>query len=164
MPYPKIIFVVGHSNWGKSATLRALTNGDYRVRKIKIEGVQYFIRRMSNDDRPKSFINRMTSVNPNKWPNILAALCPDFDDPSKKTGTVLQALQDKGYKLFFWVLQKQYGTEEVINPAEISHLRLFGQVEIFTEVAQARVRAEKFKAFVVSVAASNSSIENISDD
>ncbi|MDO9358387.1 MAG: hypothetical protein Q7T70_05285 [Polaromonas sp.] len=150
MPKPKVIFVVGHSNWGKSETLRALTGGNWRVRRTKIADVEYFIRRMSNDDQPKSFIKRMTTIHPDIWPNIIAALCPDFDDSSKKTSAVLQALRDKGYRLFFWVLHEQYGTGELISPAEISSLRAFGKVELFSEVAEAGVRGKKLKAFIAS--------------
>ncbi len=105
---------------------------------------------MSNDDLPASFIKRMTTIHPDVWPNIIAALCPDFDDPEKKTAAVLQALRDKGYKLFFWVLHGQYGTGERIKSAEISRLRSFGKVELFTEVAEASARAKKFKAFVAT--------------
>jgi len=150
MPKPKVFFVVGHSNWGKSKTLRALTNEDYRVRRTTISGVEYFIRRMSNDDLPDSFIEWMTMVNPKKWPNILATLCPDFEDPDKGTVAVLQALQDKGYKLFFWVLSKKFGTNDFIQAHEISRLRAFGKVEVIKDEWEASVRGKKFKAFVIS--------------
>jgi hypothetical protein len=152
MSKPKVFFVVGHSNWGKSETLRALTGGSHRVRRTTISGVEYFIRRMSNDDLPESFIKRMTTINPANWPNILAALCPDFDDPEKKTAVVLQALRDKGYELFFWVLHGQYGTGALIQPAELSRLRTFGKVELLSEAAEASARSKKFKAFVASAA------------
>ena len=150
MAKPKVFFVVGHSNWGKSKTLRALTNGNHRVRRTSISGIEYFIRRMSNDDLPESFIKRMTTFRPAIWPNIIAALCPNFDDPEKQTAEVLKSLQDKGYKLFFWVLQKQYGTGTIIRPAELSRLRAFGKVELFREIAEADARSRKFKAFVAS--------------
>ena len=107
---------------------------------------------MSNDDLPESFIKRMTTIQPTIWPNILAALCPDFDNPEKKTAEVLQSLRDNGYKLFFWVLHGQYGTDEIIKPAEVSRLRKFGKVDIFSEAAEASTRGKKFKAFVASSA------------
>ena len=105
---------------------------------------------MSNDDLPESFIERMMTIDPDVWPNVIAALCPDFDDPEKETATVLQALRDKGYKLFFWVLHGQYGTGELIKAAEISRLRSFGKVELFTEVAEASSRARTLKAFIAT--------------
>jgi len=105
---------------------------------------------MSNDDLPESFIKRMSTIHPDQWPYIIAALCPDFEDPEKETATVLQALKDKGYKLFFWVLQKQYGVDELITAAELSRLRSYGKVELITEEAEAHVRAKKFRAFIAA--------------
>lgn len=151
MSKPKVVFVVGHSNWGKSQTLRALTGDSHRVRRTEIAGTEYFIRRMSNDDQPEGFIKRMKAMQPDFWPQILAALCPDFDDPEKDTAAVLQSLRDKGYKLFFWVLAKQYGTDDRIQKTEISQLRSFGKVEIYDDEAEAHVRAKKFKAYVAAI-------------
>ena len=151
MSKPKVIFIVGHSNWGKSQTLRALTGDSHRVRRMEIEDTEYFIRRMSNDDQPEGFIKRMKAMHPDSWPQILAALCPDFDDPEKDTAVVLKSLRDKGYKLFFWVLAKQYGTDRHIDKAEISRLRSFGKVEVFDGEAEANVRAKKFKAYVAAI-------------
>lgn len=153
MSKPKVIFIVGHSNWGKSQTLRELTGGSHRVRRTKIGGIEYFIRRMSNDDQPAGFIKRMGAMDPAYWPYILAALCPDFMNKTKATAMVLQHLKDKGYKLFFWVQSQQYGTSETILRTEISSLRTFGQVEIFSEVAEANIRAKKFKAYITNVSA-----------
>lgn len=153
MPHPRVFFVVGHSNWGKSATLRALTSGDYRVRKTTIASVEYFIRRMSNDDAPISFIKRMSTILPVHSPYIIGALCPDFDDPSKGTTAVLKKLQDEGYKLFFWVLKKQYGTDKFIEASEIDRLRSFGKVELVTDVAEASERAKILKAYIASIGA-----------
>jgi hypothetical protein len=150
MHKPSVVFVVGHSNWGKSKTLRALTNDNYRVHRTTISGVEYFVRRMSNDDLPESFIKWMTTVQPEKWPDILAALCPDFDDPEKETADVLQALKDKGYRLFFWVLHKKFGANEFVQSSEISRLRTFGKVEVVNDEWEASVRGRKFKAFIAS--------------
>ena len=148
---PKIVFVVGHSNWGKSRTLKALTGESHRVRRTQIAGVEYFIRRMSNDDQPKSFIERMAAMEPDRWPQILAALCPDFDNPTKATATVLQGLRDRGYKLYFWVLTQQHGTGESIRSCEISRLRKYGKVELFSKQAEAAIRAKNFRAYVRSI-------------
>jgi hypothetical protein len=48
---PKIVFVVGHERWGKSKTLRSLTNGNIHRRRIIISGTEFYVRRMSNDDK-----------------------------------------------------------------------------------------------------------------
>lgn len=148
---PKVVFVVGHSNWGKSQTLRELTDGSYNVRRTEIAGIEYFIRRMSNDDQPEGFVKRMKGMRPGRWPQILAALCPDFEDREKCTAEVLLTLRDKGYSLFFWVLAKQYGTDARIQANQIAQLRTFGEVEIFEGVAEAAVRAKKFRAYVRSI-------------
>ena len=67
----RIAFIVGHESWGKSETL-----GQSRT----------FVRGMSNDDRPTSFIYFMDTT---KRPAIIAALCPKFealnDDSLNKT-------------------------------------------------------------------------------
>jgi hypothetical protein len=108
---------------------------------------------MSNDDQPEGFIKRMKAMDPADWPYILAALCPDFTDPTKATAVVLQALRDKGYKLFFWVQSQQYGTNETILKADISRLRSFGKVEVFSGAAEANLRAKKFKIFISTAGA-----------
>ena len=105
---------------------------------------------MSNDDLPESFVKRMSTIHPDHWPYIIAALCPDFEDSKKETAIVLQALKDKGYKLFFWVLQKQYGTDEIITAGQLSRLRSFGKVEVVTEVAEAGARAKMFQTYIAS--------------
>ena len=151
MSKPKVVFVVGHSNWGKSQTLRALTGGSHRIRRTEIAGIEYFIRRMSNDDQPKGFVKWMKAMHPDRWPQILAALCPDFDNPAKDTAGVLQSLRDNGYKLYFWVLRSQYGTDNRISSTDISRLRSFGKVDIFDEIAEANARAKRFKAYVKDV-------------
>jgi hypothetical protein len=151
MPKPKIAFVVGHKHWGKSQTLRALTGGNFHQTRAHILDAEFFIRRMSNDDYPKGFIKKMLSLDPAGWPYVIAALCPEFEDPRAKTQTILESLRAKGYQLFFWVMERQYGTSNVIAPGEISRLRRFGEVEVMAKTAEAEVRARKFKAFVSKV-------------
>lgn len=106
---------------------------------------------MSNDDQPKGFVKWMKAMHPDRWPQILAALCPDFDNPAKDTAGVLQSLRDNGYKLYFWVLRSQYGTDNRISSTDISRLRSFGKVDIFDEIAEANARAKRFKAYVKDV-------------
>ena len=151
MAKPKIAFVVGHSDWGKSKTLRALTNGNYWIKRTKINGVEFFVRRMSNDDLPDSFIRKMKSMNPAVWPHIIAALCPNFDDAKVSTRSILSDLRGKGYQLFFWVIQCQHGTDEVVSPGELALLRQFGKVEVFADRSEAEVRAKRFASFIKNV-------------
>jgi hypothetical protein len=153
MPKPKIAFVVGHENWGKSETLRALTNGDRYQKKCEIGGVEFFVRRMSNDDIPEthSFEKFMNSLDPTKNPNIIAALCPNFQDVDRATELVLESLRKKGYQLFFWVMENQYGTDRAIAANDISHLRTVGEVEVVSGMHEANARASNFKRFVTGV-------------
>jgi hypothetical protein len=147
----KIAFVVGHANWGKSKTLRALTNGDFRLRKTMIGGVEFFIRRMSNDDQPEGYIKFMMSLDPALRAYLIAALCPQFDDPKAATDTILTTLRAKDYQLFFWVIEHQYGTSEVVTAKEIQRLRDFGKVEMFSTTAESTARAKSFKNYVSNV-------------
>lgn len=148
MSKPKIAFVVGHSNWGKSLTLKALTNGDRYQRRVTIKDVEFLIRRMSNDDLPESFINFMGSVDPASVPAIIAALCPNFEDAQAATESVLVGLRAKGYKLFFWVMEQQYGTGKVMPAADIKRLGKYGTVKVFSKNAEAQARARAFRTFV----------------
>ncbi len=147
----KIVFVVGHAHWGKSQTLRALTNDDFRVRKIGIGGEEFFIRRMSNDDQPEGYIKFMQSVYPATKPNLIATLCPNFHNPDAATESILSTLRANGYKMFFWVIEHQYGNVGAVTAKEISRLRKFGKVEIFSRKFEATARAKNFKRFVSSV-------------
>ena len=61
MEKARIVFIVGHRRWGKSTTLTALANGMRRF--ISLAGVEFFIRRMSHDDRPDEFFAEMDGVN-----------------------------------------------------------------------------------------------------
>jgi hypothetical protein len=144
----KVIFIVGHERWGKSETLRALTNGDYYQRKITISGIPFFVRRMSNDDKPGEYIRFVKSVDPLCKPYIIAALCPNFERKKAMTKYVLATLQSKGYELFFWVIESQYKTSNVVTSLEIQCLREFGKVEVYAKKTEADVRSKSFKRFI----------------
>ena len=151
MSYPKIAFVVGHANWGKSSTLRALTGGSHHVRRIELKETRFLLRRMSNDDRPESFDKLMKRLEPSSWPYVLAALCPNFHDDKVNLESIFDSLREKGYKLFFWVIEHQFGTSETVRPTELTSLRRFGRVEVYSARSEARVRAARFRTFVEQV-------------
>ena len=48
--------------YGQSFTLRALTKGNSYQKYIVIEGVQFFIRRMSNDDQPAGYFDFIREI------------------------------------------------------------------------------------------------------
>ena len=143
-----IVFVVGHENWGKSKTLRSLTNEDWRKRHVKISGHEFFIRRMSNDDQPKGYFDFMKSLSPEEKELLIAALCPNFERESAQTEEILNILKNKGYKLYFWVIECQFGTNEKIKPEEISKLRSFGEVFVLATKESSDARAKKLKMYI----------------
>jgi hypothetical protein len=142
------VFVVGHEDWGKSRTLRALTNGNTYQRRITINEEEFYIRRMSNDDQPDSYVLFMKSLDPSRYPYLIAALCPNFERKDAHTASILRTLKQKGYELFFWVIKHQYGTSEVVTADQLSQLRGFGRVEVFQEVVEASARSRHFREFV----------------
>jgi hypothetical protein len=143
----RVVFVVGHAHWGKSTTLRALTQPNPQRRYIEIGEDEFFIRRMSNDDRPKEFYKFMGKVKPSNWPALIVAFCPVFDDP--RTSQCLKALRRKRYRPFFWVLRWQYGGTRFITPEEIATLRNYGQVKIYgVRHAEAHARAIALRRFI----------------
>lgn len=145
----KIAFVVGHSNWGKSSTLRALTKDDFRVRWHTISKVDFFIRRMSNDDQEQGYIDFMGRITPAKYETMIATLCPklgDFENPAEK---ILDNLRNKGFQLFFWVIEKEQGQgERVISKREIAMLRQYGTIEINSGKFTSKQNAKLFSSFI----------------
>jgi len=159
MQQKRVSFVVGHEHWGKSRTLRALTNGDSYQRKITIGGVEFYVRRTSNDDFPERYVEFMNSRDPNTMPNLIASLCPKFeklnnyDNTLKIADAVLRALRGKGYQLFFWVIEHRWGNPaSVVTENEISELYRYGPVQVFSEIdAKDSVRAAELRTFVADV-------------
>jgi len=148
MSKSRIVFVVGHSHWGKSQTLRELTAGNHRVRRTAIDRSEFFIRRMSNDDRLREYLRRMGSLDPASWPYVIAALCPRFDG-ANSIEDLLDELRTRGYRLFFWVIEQQYGKpENSVSSGEMQELRRFGRVEVLVGQHEAASRAKKLKAFI----------------
>jgi hypothetical protein len=143
MTKPQAFLVVGHANWGKSRTIRALT-GDRWGRVSLIEHA-FFIRLMSNDDLPltryRSFITRLR---PGRDHLVVAPYCPE---QARRT-PLLQAWAQK-YSLRFWVLEHSYVGDRRITAEEIARLRRAGIVEVFSrQGAQAGERAHVLGRFI----------------
>lgn len=146
----RVVFVVGHANWGKSRASRALTDGNPHRRRIQLGGVAFFIRRMSNDDRPDGFYAFIDCVVPAENPNLIVAFCPQFKE--RRTRWCLETLREKGYRLFFLVMRQQYGTTQVVTPDEITTLRQYGRVETFEEgQAEDTTRARALRIFIENI-------------
>jgi len=119
---PQAFLVVGHSHWGKSTTLRALT-GSARIKKIVIDGKGFFVRKMSNDDKPRDYSDFISNLDPTKKPLVIMAYCPE---------TVLINALAKKYELFFWILEHKFDDTTSISASEIEALRALGHVECYS--------------------------------
>lgn len=153
----RAVFVVGHEHWGKTRTLRALMRiGVGEGRRVTIGDQEFLVRTTSNDDRPKRYREFMAST---EWFYLVAALCPkfkkltNFDNPRKEVDETLQCLQQRGYRLFFWVIEHKWSDPSlVVEPDELSELRRYGTVEIFAgQRVEAEQRAGEFRDFVMNV-------------
>ena len=145
----KIIFVVGHSNWGKSKTLKCLTNDSRYVKTYTINDINWFIRRMSNDDYSKSYCNFMKNLNAEINPNVIAAFCPNFEEKrNEETIEILNSLKNKGYNLYFWVIEHQFVTKKKMYSSFIDKIKNFGEVEIYSKCGEADLRALALKDFI----------------
>jgi hypothetical protein len=143
----RVVFVVGHANWGKSRTLRALTDGNVHQRRIQLGEAEFFIRRMSNDDRPDDFYDFVREVQPLRRPDLILAFCPKFQEPQPRR--CLEQLQSKSYRLFFWVLRERYANGRFVTPDEIATLGEYGRVEIFDSGrAREHARARALRSFI----------------
>jgi len=148
MPKGKAFVIVGHWNWGKSRTLRQLSDGR-RPGWIEIAGTRVFVKRMSNDDIPKSLADFLKKIDPEIKVIIVIALCPNFHEPYAKTEAILKLLVAK-YTPYFFVLKKCYSRSEEVTEAEIRALRAIGTVEVFQRRAEDTVRAKALKHLIKS--------------
>ncbi len=144
----KIVFVCGHSNWGKSETLAALTDWEHRKRWTEIDGVDFWVKRMSNDDRPKEYFGIMGRLDPASEPHVLAAMCPEFESPKADPSELLTRLRDRGYRLYFWVMEHQYGRPYSVTADQIARLKTFGDVDVFSRRVEAEERAAALRAYI----------------
>ena len=151
MDKSRVFLVVGHSNWGKSRTLRALTNGVLTKGLhpwITIDERQFFVRMMSNDDvpssNPTSYPTLIHNLTPEQIPFVIMAYCPEKDSSSP----LITALAKK-YEIFAWVLEHKYDCKESIKESEIKALRKFGMVECYTpKHTEAEARATALVQFI----------------
>ncbi len=146
----KIFFVVGHKHWGKSKTLARLTN-DKRPAWSVVNGERFFIRRMSNDDRPGKFFEFLKSLKANKKTHVIIALCPTFEDKAKraKISAALGKLKAE-YLLFFFVLKHAFrNPRREIKAREFKKLERFGKARMFPLArAEKERRAKAFREFI----------------
>ncbi|MEI9918162.1 MAG: hypothetical protein WDO14_05095 [Bacteroidota bacterium] len=140
----KAFILIGHSNWGKSKTLKSLI-GSVRVTHWTIKGVDFFVRRISNDDDEESLINFVDKRTVNKG-NIIITFCPSFDK-GKQVEAILKKLK-KDFSLHFFVLKHKYRSDEIIPDTEVAVLKKYGSVYVYPKDTEAAERARAFKAFI----------------
>jgi hypothetical protein len=144
----KAFILVGRAHWGKSYTLRELTGGSRSIRHTVINGIRFFVRKMSNTDFWESFIAFIQTVTVDRLIISFSAGTPN------DTG-ILDILKAR-YELFFFVLERRYGSPaRTISAAEIAVFKKYSaRVCVYTKTdAPASARASAFKAFVAESAA-----------
>ena len=145
----KAFILVGHSNWGKSRTLHKLISPKIRGWWQLKEDIWIFVKTMSNDDVVESLVNFVKSITPSSNRFVIIALCPDFNNPIKKTKEILTDIESK-YVLFFFVLKNDYGNTRNIGDDEISVLKQLGTVTVSEGNIEDSNRATNFRIFIES--------------
>lgn len=142
----KAFLVVGHSSWGKSFTLRQLTNDSPRVRRVELDGSVFYIRRMSNDDHETKLLNFVKNKLNTKGNHAIIAFCPVFD-AGRKSKEILDILE-KDFDLYFFVIKRRFNGAEEVSDKEIEVLMQYGKCEILNDRIESGLRAERLKAFI----------------
>lgn len=142
----KAFVVVGHSHWGKSRTLRELTNSK-RKAWIQLNGFRIFVRRMSNDDIAKGLRDFLRDIDNNDKDIIIITLCPSFDKPERKTKEILELLRNK-YTPYFFILKRKYKGHGEILESEINELSSIGRVEILDGKIDDTERAKHLRRYI----------------
>lgn len=140
----KAFLVVGHKQWGKSRTLKALTDDNHQARGVSIANHRLFIRRMSNDDKPNDFRKLVRTLRPSRHEFVILAFCPVFDDDADE---ILSDLKER-YDLHSFVLKHSYDGGRHISDDEIAALRGFGKIEVLDRQVEATDRADALRAFI----------------
>jgi hypothetical protein len=143
MASPSAFLVVGHKQWGKSRTIRALRK---KRGWVTIGGQDFFVRRMSNDDPPeKGYEDFIAGLDPREKPYVLIAYCPEEGSPR-----LLRALTAK-YRVYAFILDHSYTDDRRISANEVAGLRQYARIEVFTPVGQpATDRARALERFITA--------------
>jgi GTPase SAR1 family protein len=151
MKKPIAILVAGHSNWGKSATLKALTEGRL-FRSYQLSGADFFIRRMSNDDYTEAYKDFIDECVAAPSGNILAAFCPHFETGDLRFSEHSLAQLQTRYDLYIFALKYQYHTDNRITDHELTSMARFGEVRIFDDQnAESEDRAVALEDYIATI-------------
>ena len=143
--------VIGHANWGKSKTLKALTEGNVHIKHKMFKEKIFFIRRMSNDDLSEKYKIFTLALDQKYDENIIVSFCPNIDNRIKDTIFILKNLESK-YELHSFILKHQYGSNSIISSDEIDLVNTYSKdILIYTKVnAESEERAQALKKYIDS--------------
>jgi hypothetical protein len=140
MSKPVAFLVVGHRQWGKSRTIRALAR---KPGWVTIADRRFFVRIMSNDDQEASYKDFVAAVRPDRRPFLIAAYCPE-----EGSQPLLRALARK-YRVRAFVLERNYRDDDAVSPNELARLRAHAKVYIYTPIRRpAAARAKALARFI----------------
>ncbi len=142
----KAFLLVGGKAWGKSSTLRILTE---RKRAFIIQDIIFLVKFVSNGDIPTNFEKFENKVDS---PNLITAFsfCFTRQKALERHLKMVKILAEK-YELFFWIMKKNYKDPKNEIPIEnIELLRNYGEVFLYDKVEKDYIRAERFKKFIIS--------------
>jgi hypothetical protein len=145
MAKQRAFFIVGHEDWGKSWTLRALTGGLHR--SVTINGRKVQIKRMSNDDKFTQRRVWLSKRRAAKHPRFLAAFCPKLVPPDDSAKMLIDIVR-RQYTLYFWVLERSQKSGSLMPRAEIGAMRTLGTVRLFPGRATPATRATDLRKFL----------------
>lgn len=143
----KAFIYVGHSHWGKSWTLRVLTNGKKDKKTFVLEGIWFWVRKMSNDDEAEGLLGEIMKIPASWYDHFVLAYCPSHltDDLAR------EILEELGIhcKPHFFVQDQRFGhPSRRIPEEEITALREIGVVEVLSGQHEYTVRAARFLKFI----------------
>lgn len=125
--------------------MRVLT-GQRFGRDIEIDGLgTFFVRLMSNDDKPNEFDKFIERRVLDEYPLLLLTLCPVFqphEDHEEYDPTANLTLLKEYYDLYFFVLAHQWKNES--NPMPVKYferLKNFGEAKMFPNIDEAKKKA-----------------------
>jgi hypothetical protein len=148
MTKKQAFLLVGHANWGKSYTLKALTGSSWK-HWIILQGTtakhQVFVRHMSNSDDPKSFLKFIQTCTYDK---VLMA----FSSHTANAPQLLQIIQAR-YDIYCFVLMHSCSKSAQIIPQNeitmLSQYSVSGKVFQYTAIQAAPpARAAALKQFI----------------
>jgi len=143
----KAFIYVGHSNWGKSFTLKEITNGNPFKKTVQINQQWVWVRKMSNDDTAVGLLNFAKTIPNLNYQNFILAYCPNQNN-DQMAMDILNELQQH-CDLYFFVQEEKFGNSNVkISTQEITPLNNFGTVQILTGQNNNIVRAQEFHKFI----------------